>query len=102
MNRKKHLIFVGLMGLIFAILVFIPTFLVDRTPLKEGHFILIIIAIFLLILLYYRTGSSIVFLGMCLHFIMDRVHLSVIGEDGVQEIIDRKVNKRIKKFEGNN
>ena len=116
MTRKKHLIFVGIMSLLFAVLALIPTFLLDIIPLKEGHYVVILIVILFLMLFYYRklnytnasfrkliiTGSAIVFLGMCLNFIMERVHLSVIGEDGIQEIIDRKVDKRIKKFEGKN
>jgi len=115
MKRKKHLIFVVIMSIIFALVAFVPTFLVDTTSIKEGYFILMLIAILFLILFCYRklnyvdtsfrklisTGSSIVFFGMILYFVFDRMHLSIIGEEGIQEIVDCRVEKRIKEYEGN-
>jgi len=114
MNKKKHLIFIVIMSIIVALISFIPDFLIDSIEIKKGYLIMGLIVFLFLMLLYYRyldyhnasfkrlltTGVSIVFFGMLLGFLMEMGHLSVIGEEGIQHIIDYKVETKIKSYSG--
>lgn len=114
MSKKKHLIFILVMSIIVAIISFAPDFLIDSIEIKKGYLILGLIAFLFLMLVYYRyldypnasfkrlltTGVPIVFFGMLLGLFMELGHLSIIGEDGVQNIIDSKVQSKIKSYTG--
>lgn len=109
MNKKKHLIFILGMSIIVALISFIPDLLVEWISIKPGYLIILIFVLLFLILVYYRhldyagasfkrlltTGISILFFGFLLSFILEMGHLRIIGKDGVQKIIDRKVQKKI-------
>ena len=102
------------MSIIIGAITILPTILVDRLDIKEGYYVLLLLVALVLVLLYYRklyyqyasfrnllvTGSSVVILGLVLNFALESIHLSVIGEDGLQQMIDRKVEKRIKDYDG--
>lgn len=114
MNKKKHLIFIVVMSIIVALISFIPDFFIDSIEIKKGYLIVGLIVLLFLMLLYYRyldyynasfkrlltTGVSIVFFGMLIGLFMEMGHLSIIGEEGIQNIIDCKVESQIKSYSG--
>lgn len=114
MNKKKHLIFIAIMSIIVAFISFIPDFLIDSIEIKKGYLIVGLIVFLFLMLFYYRyldypnasfkrlltTGVSILFFGMLLGLLMEMGHLSIRGEQGIQHIIDCKVETKIKSYSG--
>lgn len=114
MTRTYQLTFIVLMSIIVAFISFLPTILIDRFDIDDGYYVLILAISPLLILIYYRrrdnqnasfrkllmTGSSIIILGLVLNYAVESIHIAVIGEDGVQQMIDRKVEKRIEAYDG--
>jgi len=116
MTKKSQITFIGLMSVIFAIIAFLPTILINMVDIKSGYYLLIIAVGLLLMLLYYRkqdfqnasfrkllmTGSSVVIFSSILHYAIENIHMAIIGKDGVQQMIDLKVEKRIKSYEGSN
>lgn len=114
MTKRNQFTFIGLMSLIFAIIVFLPTILINKVDIKTGYYTLIFGIGLLLMLFYYRkrdyqnasfrkllmTGSSVVVFSLILNYAIENIHMAIIGEDGVQQMIDRKVEQRIKTYEG--
>lgn len=114
MTKRKQMTFVGLMSIIFAILAFLPTILINTVDIKSGYYLLLMAVGMLLMLIYYRkldyqnasfrklllTGCSVIVFSSIFHYAIQNIHMLIIGEDGVQQMIDRKVEQRIKSYEG--